>query len=83
MLFRSLLAVVCASCDDRGSAYVVDNHSDQQIVARVFGVVWHESPAPGHYQPQRDTFAVPPHTRLAVAIEKFTDPFRGSRGSKC
>jgi hypothetical protein len=74
-----LLTLVCASCVDRGGAYVVDNHSDQQIVARVTGVVWHGSPAPAHYEPRRDTFALPPHTRLAVAVVQFTDPFMVQR----
>jgi hypothetical protein len=70
-----LLAAVCASCVDRGGAYVVDNQSDQQIVARVSGLLWHASPAPAHYEPRRDTFVVPPHMRLAVALVGFVDPF--------
>ncbi len=69
-----LVLAASASCD-RGGAFVVDNQLDQEVVVRVSGLMAQPSPAPVRYEPRQDALLVPAHSRLAVAVLQFADPF--------
>ena len=75
------LAALCAmtgACD-HGGAYVVDNRTDQDLIARVSGSQQVAGSSRLTSHPRQDVLLVPARSSLAVEILGFTDPFSVQR----
>lgn len=76
----SSIALAAAVCGlgfvDRGPGpFVVDNRTDQPLVARVKGFVLDYNTSPATRTPRQDTLALPAGSRLAVVVIGFADTF--------
>jgi hypothetical protein len=73
----ALLAVVsvCIGCSDHGGAYIVENKTDQEILARVTGRVDVSDSSGTGFGEQLDVFSIEPNSRLAVAIVGFASRY--------
>lgn len=67
-------ALLVSACD-HGGAFVVDNRTDQELVARVTGSMSVESSSGLSFTPRQDQFTIPPGSALAVAVVGFADDY--------
>ena len=68
------VALLLGACDN-GGAYMVENKTDQELIARVSGREQERDASVLTFHPRQDVFALPAGSRLSVANQHFKDAF--------
>ena len=74
VLTLAAFALICGACD-HGGAFIVENKTDQELIARVTGTEEQRPSSVLTFHPRQDLFVLPAGSRLAVALLHFKDPF--------
>jgi len=72
------VALLLGACDT-GGAFMVENKTDQELIARVTGSEQERDASVLAFQPRQDVFALPARSRLSVANQHFKDAFEISK----
>jgi hypothetical protein len=68
------LTLLVGACDE-GGAFIAENKTDQELVARVTGTEEQLGASMLAFEPRQDLFVLPAKSRLAIAVLRFHDPF--------
>ena len=70
----AIFAMVVSACD-HGGAFIAENKTDQELIARVTGMEQVAGSSTLSFEPRQDVLLLPAQSRLAIAILEFHDPF--------
>jgi hypothetical protein len=74
LIILATVAVMVGACD-HGGAFIAENKTDQELIARVTGSEQVPASSSIRHRPRQDLLALPANSRLAIEVLGFKDPF--------
>jgi hypothetical protein len=74
LIILATFAVMVGACD-HGGAFIAENKTDQELIARVTGSEQVPASSSIRHRPRQDLLALPANSRLAIEVLGFKDPF--------